>query len=41
MPEGPFEPPPMHGQHTEEVLMGMLGYSRKRIEELEEKGVVK
>jgi len=31
----------MHGQHTEEVLMEILGYSRKRIEELEERGVVK
>jgi crotonobetainyl-CoA:carnitine CoA-transferase CaiB-like acyl-CoA transferase len=41
MPEGPFEPPPMHGQHTEEVLMEILGYSTKRIEELEKRGVVK
>jgi crotonobetainyl-CoA:carnitine CoA-transferase CaiB-like acyl-CoA transferase len=41
MPEGPFEPPPMHGQHTEEVLGEVLGYPRERIRELAEKGVIK
>jgi crotonobetainyl-CoA:carnitine CoA-transferase CaiB-like acyl-CoA transferase len=41
VPEGPFEPPPMHGQHTEEVLREVLGYSREQIGELEEKGVIK
>jgi formyl-CoA transferase len=41
MPEGPFEPPPMHGQHTEEVLGEVLGYSPERIKELVEKGVIK
>lgn len=41
MPEGPFEPPPIHGQHTEEVLRAVLGYSGERIEELREKGVIK
>ena len=25
MQEGPFEPPPMHGQHTEEVLEEVRG----------------
>jgi crotonobetainyl-CoA:carnitine CoA-transferase CaiB-like acyl-CoA transferase len=41
MPEGPFEPPPIHGQHTEEVLGEVLGYSREWITELEERGVIK
>ena len=41
MPEGTFEPPPMHGQHTEEVLGEVLGYSKERIARLEEKGVIK
>ena len=41
MPEGPFEPPPMHGQHTEEVLREVLGYSREQIRELVEKVVIK
>jgi crotonobetainyl-CoA:carnitine CoA-transferase CaiB-like acyl-CoA transferase len=41
MLEGPFEPPPMHGQHTEEVLGEVLGYSGERIKELKEKGVIK
>jgi crotonobetainyl-CoA:carnitine CoA-transferase CaiB-like acyl-CoA transferase len=41
MSEGPFEPPPMHGQHTVKVLEEILGYSRERIEELVEKGVIK
>jgi len=41
MPEGPLEPPPMHGQHTEEVLREVLGYSPGRIKELLEKGVIK
>jgi crotonobetainyl-CoA:carnitine CoA-transferase CaiB-like acyl-CoA transferase len=41
LPEGPFEPPPMHGQHTEDVLGEVLGYSPERIEELKGKGVIK
>jgi crotonobetainyl-CoA:carnitine CoA-transferase CaiB-like acyl-CoA transferase len=41
MPEGPFEPPPMHGQHTEEVLREVLRYSSERVRELIEKGVIK
>jgi crotonobetainyl-CoA:carnitine CoA-transferase CaiB-like acyl-CoA transferase len=41
MPEGPFEPPPMHGQHMEEVLGEVLGYSGERIGELAKKGVIK
>ena len=41
MPEGPFEPPPMHGQHTQKVLRELLGYSSERVRELIEKGVIK
>ena len=41
MPEGPFEPPPMHGQHTQKVLRELLGYSSERVKELIEKGVIK
>jgi crotonobetainyl-CoA:carnitine CoA-transferase CaiB-like acyl-CoA transferase len=41
MPEGPFEPPPMHGQHTQKVLREVLGYSSERVRELIEKGVIK
>jgi crotonobetainyl-CoA:carnitine CoA-transferase CaiB-like acyl-CoA transferase len=41
MPEGPFEPPPIHGQHTEEVLREVLRYSRGRIRDLRAKGVIK
>jgi crotonobetainyl-CoA:carnitine CoA-transferase CaiB-like acyl-CoA transferase len=31
----------MHGQHTEEVLGEVLGYSREWIQELRKKGVIK
>jgi crotonobetainyl-CoA:carnitine CoA-transferase CaiB-like acyl-CoA transferase len=40
MPEGPFEPPPLHGQHTDQVLREVLGYSAKRIARLREDGVI-
>jgi CoA:oxalate CoA-transferase len=33
-------PAPLLGQHTEEVLKGILGFSDERINELEDKGVV-
>ncbi|HNS59455.1 MAG TPA: CoA transferase, partial [Anaerolineales bacterium] len=34
------KPPPMLGQHTEEVLTGLLGYSREGVEELKEKEAI-
>ena len=40
MPEGPFEPPPWHGQHTEQVLRETLGYSAERIARLKENKVI-
>ena len=40
MPEGPFEPPPLHGQHTDEVLREVLGYSDERIDQLRESKVI-
>lgn len=40
MPEGPFQPPPLHGQHTDEVLRDILGYSAERIAQLRESGVI-
>jgi len=40
MPEGPFEPPPLHGQHTDEVLREVLGYSAERIDQLRESRVI-
>lgn len=33
-------PPPLLGEHTEEVLTGVLGYERGRIEEFRAKGVI-
>jgi len=40
MPEGPFEPPPLHGQHTDQVLREILGYSAERIAQLRENRVI-
>lgn len=40
MDEGPFEPPPLHGQHTDQVLREILGYSAERIAQLRESGVI-
>ena len=34
------KPPPMLGQHTDEVLTGLLGYSSEGMEELKERGAV-
>jgi CoA:oxalate CoA-transferase len=36
-----FTPAPMLGQHTEEVLKELLGYSAKTIEQLKEQGHIK
>jgi len=33
-------PPPMLGQHTEEVLMNLLGYKKEEILELKKRGVI-
>ncbi|MFH1842136.1 MAG: CoA transferase [bacterium] len=33
-------PPPLHGEHTDEVLAEVLGYSGDRIEDLKARGVV-
>ena len=35
-----FAPPPLHGQHTAEVLGGLLGYDAERIAALKAKGVI-
>lgn len=40
MPESPFEPPPLHGEHTDEVLRDILDYSAERIAQLRENGVI-
>lgn len=40
MPEGPFEPPPLHGQHTDQVLREILGYTAEHIAQLRERGVI-
>jgi len=33
-------PPPLHGEHSEEVLMELLGYSSSKIETLRDQGVI-
>lgn len=38
--EEQFHPPPRLGQHTEEILRNLLGYSEKKMTELRESGVV-
>lgn len=40
MDEGPFEPPPLHGQHTDLVLRELLGYSTEQIAHLRQSGVI-
>jgi crotonobetainyl-CoA:carnitine CoA-transferase CaiB-like acyl-CoA transferase len=40
MEEGPFEPPPLLGQHTDEVLREVLGYSDEQIAALWAQGAV-
>jgi crotonobetainyl-CoA:carnitine CoA-transferase CaiB-like acyl-CoA transferase len=35
-----FESPPVLGQHTEEILTGLLGYSREKVEELRRERVI-
>ncbi len=35
-----FSPPPLHGEHTKEIL-NELGYSEEEIREFEEKGIIK
>jgi len=34
------KPPPMLGEHTEEVLAGLLDYSREGVNELRGKGAI-
>ena len=38
--EESFQPPPTLGQHTEEVLCGLLGYSARELQALKKSGVV-
>jgi len=33
-------PPPILGEHTEEILSGLLGYGKERIAQLRERGVI-
>jgi crotonobetainyl-CoA:carnitine CoA-transferase CaiB-like acyl-CoA transferase len=40
MEEGPFEPAPLVGEHTDEVLRGVLGYANDSIALLRAKGAV-
>ncbi len=40
MHEHPFEPAPLHGQHTEEVLRDILGYTPQDIGRLWREGVI-
>ncbi len=40
MHEHPFEPAPLHGQHTEEVLRDILGYTPQDIARLRKEGVI-
>lgn len=39
-PQGPLAPPPLLGEHTEDILRDELGYSRERIEWLLASGAV-
>ena len=40
LPEGPLEPPPLHGQHTDQVLRDILGYSAEQIAQLRGEGII-
>jgi CoA:oxalate CoA-transferase len=40
MEDGHFEPPPLLGQHTEEVLSSLLGMSAEEVQALRDEGVV-
>ena len=35
-----FSPPPLLGAHTKEIIEGLLGYSKEKIEELEEENII-
>ncbi len=35
-----YQPAPLLGQHTAEVLKGILGFSNERIEQLRREGIV-
>jgi len=35
-----FEPPPRLGEHNEEVLQGLLGYSADEVENLRRQGAI-
>jgi CoA:oxalate CoA-transferase len=41
MPARKFSPPPRLGEHTREVLSGILGYPSKRIDFLAKNGIIK
>jgi crotonobetainyl-CoA:carnitine CoA-transferase CaiB-like acyl-CoA transferase len=40
LPDGPYEPPPLLGQHTEEILNGLLGYSQADIVRLRSEVII-
>ena len=36
----PVAPPPLLGEHNEEILCGRLGYSKEELKKLQEKGII-
>ena len=40
MEDGIFDPPPILGQHTEEILKGLLGLSKDDLKSLKDKGII-
>ena len=36
----PIVPPPLLGEHNEEILCGRLGFSREELKKLQEKGII-